>query len=82
MATKAETIDLTPTWGEWGNIFYRLVSTNERYSVENLRHDLAKAMAAAQAFAAIQASLTAEQATQANNVLRAEMKKQGFVPRI
>jgi len=73
-----ETIDLTPTWGEWGNVFYPHVSFTERLYQKNLRLDLARALAAAQAFSAVQASLDKKQAVIANTVLRAEMEKQGF----
>jgi hypothetical protein len=73
-----KTIDLTPTWGEWGNIFYRFAVSGERKPVESLHPDFAKAFSAAQAFSAIQNSLTAEQLEKADAVFRAEMAKQGF----
>lgn len=70
-------IDLTPTWGEWGNIFYQMALSGKRSSLEALHPDMAKAFAAAAAFVAIKDSLTDEQRIQANSVLEAEMRKQG-----
>jgi hypothetical protein len=72
------TINVAPTWGEWGKIFYLLAVSGERTRVEGLRPDFAKAMAVTQAFHAIQDSLTEEQQEKANAVFRAEMAKQGF----
>ncbi|WMW66626.1 hypothetical protein [Nitratidesulfovibrio liaohensis] len=71
------TVDLTPSWGEWGNLFYRFALEGKRSSLEALHPDMAKAFAAAAAFVAIQGSLTDEQRLQANAVLEAEMRKQG-----
>ncbi|EGY23934.1 hypothetical protein DA2_3768 [Desulfovibrio sp. A2] len=71
------TADLTPTWGEWGNLFYRFALEGNRQSLETLHPDMAKAFAAAAAFVAIQPSLTEEQRLQANGVLEAEIRKQG-----
>jgi hypothetical protein len=73
-------IDLTPTWGQWGNIFYRFAVSGERKPLELLHPDFAKAMSAVQAFHALQDSLTPEQAEKAEAVFRAEMAKQGFSP--
>ena len=42
-------IDITPTWGEFGNIYRRFAETGETKAVRELRSELAKAMAAAQA---------------------------------
>lgn len=72
------TIDVAPTWGEWGNIFYRFAVSGERKIVESLHPDLAKALSAAQAFSAIQASLDVVQLDEATTVFHAEMAKQGF----
>lgn len=71
------TVDLTPSWGEWGNLFYRFALEGNRRSLETLHPDMAKAFALAQAFVAIQDSLTDEQRLQASKVLELEMRKQG-----
>jgi hypothetical protein len=67
-----------PTWGQWGNIFYRFAVSGERKAIEALRPDFAKALSAAQALHAIQASLSEEQAEIAQKTIHAEMAKQGF----
>lgn len=72
-------INLTPTWGEWGNIYHRFALSGERSALETLHPDMAKAFGLAAAFVAIQSSLTDEQRQQANAVLEAEMRKQGVV---
>lgn len=71
------TIDVTPTWGEWSNIFYRFAISGERKIVESLHPDMALAFSAAEAFKIIQRILPAELSAQAEAVLRAEMAKQG-----
>lgn len=73
-----EYIDITPTWGEWGNIFFLFASKGETKPVKTLHHDFARCMAMTQAFAAIKPSLTGEQAAAADSAYYAEMKKQGF----
>lgn len=72
------TIDLTPTWGEWGNIFYRFAASGERKTIETLHRDFALAFSCAEAFKTIQRLLPNELSAQAEAVLRAEMVKQGF----
>lgn len=71
-------IDITPSWGEWGNVFYCFALSGERAAVESLHPDMAKAFSAAEAFRAIQDSLNAEQLSHAKSVMNAEMRKQGF----
>jgi hypothetical protein len=73
-----KTIDLTPTWGEWGNVFWRFAISGEREALKPLRHDMAKALAAAQAFKEIQHSLPDDLYAQVSATFHAEMAKQGF----
>jgi hypothetical protein len=73
-----ETIDLTPTWGQWGKIFFLFACCGERTRIEGMKPDFAKAMSAAQAFHAVQGSLTPEQTEKAQRTFHAEMAKQGF----
>ncbi|WP_312462719.1 hypothetical protein [Comamonas sp.] len=73
-----ETIDFTPTWGEWANMFRRFAETGETRAVRELRADLAKAMAAAQALHEIRSTLTEEQAKTVSQTIAAELTKQGF----
>lgn len=71
-------IDITPSWGEWGNMFYCFALSGERAAVESLHPDMAKALSAAEAFRTIQDCLNAEQLSRAKDVMDAEMRKQGF----
>ena len=73
-----KTTDVTPTWGEWGRIFYALALCGVRKSVESLHPDLARAFAAAQALSELYAVLSPDQVTHANAVIIREMEKQGF----
>ncbi|CAJ9891875.1 Uncharacterised protein [Burkholderia pseudomallei] len=72
------TINLTPTWGEWANIYRRFAESGETKAVHELRADFAKAMAAAQALQAITGSLTDEQASIVSKTMTTELTKQGF----
>ncbi len=71
-------IDMTPTWGEFGNIYRRFAETGETKAVRELRSELAKAMAAAQALNAIRATLTDAQAETVSKAVTAELAKQGY----
>lgn len=76
MAT--ETIDLTPTWGEMGNLYARLAESGERDAAKALRSEVARAFAAAQALKAITASLTNDQKSIVAKTLTDELSKQGY----
>jgi hypothetical protein len=78
MATTAGTIDLTPTWGEWGNIYRRLAESGERNAVRGLAADFAKAMAACAALQAIRGTLTDDQHAVVARTMVDELTKQGF----
>ncbi len=73
-----ETIDLTPTWGEWANLYRRLAESGEVKAVRLLGADLAKAMAAAQALQSITGTLSDEQRATVSKVMSVELAKQGF----
>ena len=72
------TIDMTPTWGEWANIYRRFAELGEAKAVCELRGDFAKAMAAAQALQAITGTLSDEQASIVAKTMTTELMKQGF----
>ncbi|SON76129.1 conserved hypothetical protein [Xanthomonas citri pv. fuscans] len=82
MATKEQgiTIDLTPTWGEVGNLIRRLIQGGETATVEQMDVDIARAFAAAQALQAIQKDLPDDLREIACAVVEAEMTKQGHGP--
>lgn len=73
-----KTIDITPTWGEWGNIYSRFAECGETKAVRELRADFARAMAAAQALKAITDTLTEEQQATVSKAMTAELTKQGY----
>lgn len=73
-----KTIDITPTWGEWANIYRRLAEHGETTAIRGLRPDFARAMAAAQALQAIQSKLPDDLNEIACQIVAEEMKKQGF----
>lgn len=70
-------IDLTPTWGEVGNIFYRLAATGEIKAVEKMKTEFARAFAGCEAYKQLVATLTPEQKALAQRVYIEEMHKQG-----
>lgn len=72
------TIDITPTWGEWGNFYTRLAASKEVKAIEALRPDLARALAAAQALQAIRGTLNDAQQAIVSSTITAELTKQGF----
>lgn len=73
-----KTIDLTPTWGEIGNMYTRLAESKEVKAIQGMRSEVARAFAAAQALQTIQSQLPDELNELACKVVADEMKKQGF----
>jgi hypothetical protein len=69
-------IDITPSWGEWGNAFWGIARLQAE-AINPLHKDFAQAMAAAQALNAISKTLTAEQVAIAQKVVARELEKQG-----
>lgn len=70
--------DLTPTWGEVGNIIWRFAVSNEQAALSHIHNEFARAFAMAEAFAKIHTSLTEEQKNQASKILCEELIKQWF----
>ncbi len=73
-----ETIDMTPTWGEVGLLFKRLIQSNEKRAIAQMWSEHAKAFAAAQSLQAIMKTLTDEQRAIVGRTMVAELSKQGF----
>ena len=71
-------INVAPSWGQWGNIFYNFARSGERKAVKTLHRDMARALSFAEALSAIWDDLPEELAAQAEGVFRVEMAKQGF----
>lgn len=78
MNQNVGTIDLTPTWGEIGNVYARLVASNEQKALEGMRSEAARAFAAAEALQQIQAQLPDELREIACRVMAVELAKQGI----
>lgn len=75
---KVTAIDLTPTWGEIGNITWRLASSNEQTALEKLRPEFARAFASAQALLTIAGTLTEDQRSLVAKTMAEELAKQGY----
>jgi hypothetical protein len=71
-------IDLTPTWGAFGNLYRHFAEEGNAAALRELRPELAKALAAAQALQAIRATLTDEQAETVAKTLALELARQGY----
>lgn len=76
--SSACAIDLTPSWGQWGNIYARFAETGETKAVRVLRKDFARAMAACQALQELGNTLTDEQKSIITSVMARELAVQGF----
>ncbi|MEY2152339.1 hypothetical protein AB7849_15645 [Rhodanobacter sp. 115] len=79
-AQKSEvlTIDLTPTWGELGNVYTRMAESGERAAARGMRGEVARAFALAEAFKKIHEALPADLREQAEKIVAAELRKQGI----
>lgn len=75
-----ETIDLRMTWGEWGNMYARMAECGETKAAKELRRDLARAMAAAEALKKLklEGTLTNVQVMLINEVFEQELQKAGY----
>lgn len=76
--TPTTVIDFTPSWGEWGNMYQSIVEGGERFTLQPLRKDFSRAMAACEALKAIKSSLTPAQRLIVDATMKSELLKQGF----
>ena len=72
------TVDLTPTWGEWGNIYRRFAESGETKAIRHLSEDFARAMASTEAVNKLLRTFTDEQRIIYEKTMVEEMRKQGF----
>lgn len=72
-----DTIDITPTWGEWANMYAALAASGEGAACKALRKGLAKMAAAAQALQSVLRELPDDLADRVSRTLCAELEKQG-----
>ena len=71
-----ETIDMTPTWGEVGNMLWMLAITGQTERLEIVKEDFAKVFAMTQAVKNL--DMTSEQVAAVKATMAVEMAKQGF----
>lgn len=77
------TIDLTPTWvtptwGEWANIYRRFAESGETIALKHLAPDLARMAASCEALKQISSTLTDAQNKVVADTMVTELTKQGF----
>lgn len=69
-------VDITPTWGEAGLLFWRIaISGNQSQALVEMKQDYAKAWAAMEGVRQLMPTLTPEQKELLNKVMAAEIKK-------
>lgn len=71
-------VDIGMTWGQFGQMYKTFAEGRSVKALQELRPELAKACAAAEALRQIQAELPEELITKINKVMKEEMQKQGF----
>lgn len=76
--STAVTVDITPTWGEFGRIYASFAESGERKACRALRPDMARAMAAAQALRELRNTLMDSQQAVMARVMAAELGKAGY----
>lgn len=77
--SELETVDISPTWGDVGNVFMRFAMSKEVKALHEMRGEVAKAFASAEALTALQGTLTSEQRSIFETTYRASAMRQGFV---
>ena len=68
-------IDVTPTWGEIGLLFWRLAMSGERAAVQEMRGEVARAFAGMEVLSRIKSTLTPEQKAVFDEVWKVEQAK-------
>ena len=69
------TIELTPTWGEIGLLFWRLALSGEEAAIREMRGEFAKAFAGMEVLSKIMSTLTPEQREVFDAVWKVEQAK-------
>ena len=69
------TIELTPTWGEIGLLFWRLALSGEEAAIREMRGEFAKAFAGMEVLSKIMRTLTPEQRAVFDAVWKVEQAK-------
>jgi hypothetical protein len=71
-----KTIDITPTWSEWGNVYRRFAESGETQAIKALAADLKRVFAMTEGFVEIEDSLTDEQSALFDQAYEKAMKTQ------
>lgn len=71
-------VDLTPTWGEIGNIVKSFALSGERQALQKLWPEAARAFASAEALQAVMPLLSDEQTKVVATTLTHALGKQGY----
>lgn len=71
-------VDITPTWGEIGNIVKRLAMSGERQALQKLWPEAARAFASAEALLTVLPLLNEEQSKVVAKTLTQSLGKQGY----
>lgn len=75
---KMKVIDMTPTWGEIGNIYHQFAMSGEKKALKIAHPEMARAFALAQAMVRLSSRLSPELQKEADEIIEAELKKQGI----
>lgn len=68
-------INIAPTWGEVGLLFWRLAMSGERAAVEQMRSEVARAFAGMEVLSRLKSTLTPEQRAVFDEVWQVEQAK-------
>lgn len=71
-------VELGMTWGAFGQYYKAFAEGKQVRALQELRPELAKACAAAEAFRQIQKDLPEELAQKASKIINEELSKQGY----
>lgn len=74
-AHEVGTINMAPTWGEVGLLFWRLALSGEIAAVEQMRSEIARAFAGMEVLSRLMSTLTPEQRAVFDEVWQAEQAK-------
>lgn len=72
------TIDLTPTWMQFGVIYERLATSGQHKALDKLRPELMKAMACAEAMSTVLKELPDELKEKVEGIIRGSLEDVGL----
>lgn len=78
MTDNTPRINMAPSWGNIGSMFYRLAVSKEVRAISAGHHEFAKAFALAEALSEVIGELTPEQIARVDTTYQREMRAQGI----